>query len=569
MAPDLNSLPPSSASAPINSARVAAGSRPTGGDAVQKQPNILFIMADQLAAPLLKMYNPDSQIKTPHLDALAEKSVLFDSAYCPSPLCAPSRMSLITGQLPTKIASWDNAAALNPEVPTFAHYLRGAGYHTLLAGKMHFIGDQLHGYESRLTSDIYPGDFGWVVDWDKPDTRLEWYHNASSILQAGTCIRSNQLDYDEEVMYRSTQFMYDYVREGPGKRPFCLTVSLTHPHDPYTIEQKYWDRYEDVDIELPKVRIPNEKQDSHSKRLLQVCDLWDQDFSDGQIKRARRAYYGAVSYVDDCVGRLLDVLKQCRLDKDTIVIFSGDHGDMLGERNLWYKMCYFENSVRVPMMIYQPTRFTPHRVQSNVSTLDLLPTLCDMVGAKPVPGLPMDGISMLPHLEGRPGNDTAIAEYMGEGTVSPLMMIKRGPWKYITCPADPPMLFNLQTDPQELDNLAERLSQKSEEEMTDDERASWAVFSKFEVEAASRWDMGDITQKVLTSQRYRRLVWSALIQGQFTSWDWNPIDDGRNKYIRSHMPLDDLERRARYPPVDTYGKETSYVTVDQAGSHGQ
>ena len=114
-----------------------------------------------------------------------------------------------------------------------------------------------------------------------------------------------------------------------------LKVSLTHPHDPYAIDSKYWDRYEEVDIELPKVRIHNEKQDSHSKRLLRVCDLWDQEFTDDQIKTARRAYYGAVSYVDDCVGKLLDVLNHCRLENDTIIIFSGDHGDMLGERNLW------------------------------------------------------------------------------------------------------------------------------------------------------------------------------------------------------------------------------------------
>ena len=167
-----------------------------------KQPNILYIMADQLAAPLLKMHNSDSKIKTPNLDALAADAVVFDSAYCPSPLCAPSRMSMVTGQLPTKIGSYDNACSIEPSTPTYAHYLRAAGYETTLAGKMHFIGEQLHGYESRLTSDIYPGDYGWAVDWENPEKRLEWYHNASSIEQAGPCVRSNQLDYDEEVMYR-------------------------------------------------------------------------------------------------------------------------------------------------------------------------------------------------------------------------------------------------------------------------------------------------------------------------------------------------------------------------------
>lgn len=223
MAPDLNSLPASPAPGKaVNLTRSALSSGPAPGE---KLPNILYIMADQLAAPLLKMYNPDSQILTPNLDALAARSVQFDSAYCPSPLCAPSRMSMITGQLPMKIGAYDNASSISSDIPTYAHYLRLKGYHTVLAGKMHFVGDQLHGYETRLTSDIYPGDYGWAVNWDEPDTRLEWYHNASSILQAGVCVRSNQLDYDEEVMYRSTQFLYDYVREGPDARPFCLTVS--------------------------------------------------------------------------------------------------------------------------------------------------------------------------------------------------------------------------------------------------------------------------------------------------------------------------------------------------------
>jgi hypothetical protein len=230
MAPDLNSLPasqapgPNNTNKPANLTRSSSNHIPSPSDA-QQQPNILYIIADQLAAPLLKMYNPSSQILTPNLDALASRSVQFDSAYCPSPLCAPSRMGMITGQLPMKIGAFDNAAQIASDVPTYAHYLRLRGYHTVLAGKMHFVGDQLHGYETRLTTDIYPGDFGWVVNWDEPDTRLEWYHNASSILQAGVCVRSNQLDYDEEVMYRAQQFLYDHVREGEGKRPFCLTVS--------------------------------------------------------------------------------------------------------------------------------------------------------------------------------------------------------------------------------------------------------------------------------------------------------------------------------------------------------
>lgn len=128
------------------SQKVASG----GGRCSPKKPNILYIMADQMTAPLLKMNNPSSVIKTPNLDKLAETGVVFSSAYCNSPLCAPSRFTMCTGQLPSKIGGYDNASILAPEVPTYAHYLRAEGYETALAGKMHFIGpDQLHGFEHR------------------------------------------------------------------------------------------------------------------------------------------------------------------------------------------------------------------------------------------------------------------------------------------------------------------------------------------------------------------------------------------------------------------------------------
>ncbi|KAK5111985.1 hypothetical protein LTR62_004519 [Meristemomyces frigidus] len=509
----------------------------------QSKPNILYIMADQLAAPQLRMYNKDSQIKTPHLDKLAEQSVVFDSAYCNAPLCAPSRMAMISGQLPSKIGAYDNASPIPEDTPTYAHYLRNEGYEVVLGGKMHFIGEQLHGYEYRLTPDIYPGDMGWSVDWTNPDTRLEWYHNSSSILQAGPCVRSNQLDYDEEVMYKAKQFMYDHVRKPAGSRPFCLTVSLTHPHDPYTIEKKYWDMYEDVDIDMPKVSIPKDQLDPHSKRLQHVCDLENYDFTPEQIKNAKRAYYGAVSYVDDNVGKLLDTLEQCGLAENTIIVFSGDHGDMLGERGLWYKMSYFESSARVPLLFSYPKLWHPHRVPQNVSTLDMLPTLADIVDAALVPGLPMDGRSLLPHLKGKDTHDTVYAEYMGEGTIAPMMMIRRGDWKYITCPADPDMLFNLADDPDELINLT-----------TSEDPFTKRMYEALVAEAKAKWDMDAITADVLKRQRQRIFCNQTLHKGTWTPWDYRVPDDSQSKYIRSHMELDDLERRARFPIVDNFGR---------------
>src|SRR5512142_914190 len=124
-------------------------------------------------------------------------------------------------------------------------------------------------------------------------------------------------------------------------------------------------------------------------------------------------------------------------------------------------MSYYESSVRVPLLVYHPKDSSPHRVPQNVSTLDLLPTMCDLVGIKPEPCLPMDGLSLLPHLQSKPGHDTVLAEYTGEGTISPLMMIRRGPWKFTTCPADGSQLFNLERDPLELQDLVKGLQKKA------------------------------------------------------------------------------------------------------------
>lgn len=136
-------------------------------------------------------------------------------------------------------------------------------------------------------------------------------------------------------MFKATRYLYSAARRSSDSRPFCLTVSLTHPHDPYTIHREYWDRYEGEDIPPPSVTIPEEEQDPHSQRLLNVCGLKNADLPDKAIASARRAYFGAMSYVDDNVGKLLKVLEECGMDEDTIVIFSSDHGDMLGERGLW------------------------------------------------------------------------------------------------------------------------------------------------------------------------------------------------------------------------------------------
>ena len=207
-------------------------------------PNILVFMVDQLAGPFFPD-GPADWLHVPNLRALAARSVRFANAYTASPLCAPARAAFMSGQLPSRTGVYDNAAEFRSDIPTFAHHLRRAGYRTALSGKMHFVGpDQLHGFEERLTTDVYPADFGWTPDYRRPGERIDWwYHNMGSVTGAGVAEITNQLEYDDEVAFHATQKIYDYARCADA-RPWMMTVSFTHPHDPYVARRKYWDLYE-------------------------------------------------------------------------------------------------------------------------------------------------------------------------------------------------------------------------------------------------------------------------------------------------------------------------------------
>lgn len=346
-----------------------------------KKPNIVILMADQLTASALKTYGNNVSL-TPNIDKLADEGVVFESAYCNSPLCAPSRASLMTGLFISRNAVYDNAAEFHADSPTFCHYLREQGYHTWLSGKMHFCGpDQLHGFDERLTTDIYPADFGWTPDWERPERRLDWYHNMSSVLEAGECVRTNQLDFDDEALFLARQRLYDAARR-PAEQPFMLLLSLTHPHDPFAIPRRYLDRFREEAIDMPKTRKQDVEEDAHSARLRAMYQLEEGLLSDEQIRRARHAYYGALAYVDDCFGEIINTLQETGLAEDTVVLVVADHGEMLGERDLWYKMTFFENAVRIPFIVHSPARFAPRRIAHSVSLVDLLPTLVELASGE-------------------------------------------------------------------------------------------------------------------------------------------------------------------------------------------
>ena len=500
------------------------------------KPNFLIIMVDQLNGTFFSD-GPADWLHTPNLRRLASNSVRFKNAYTASPLCAPGRASFMSGQLPSQNGVYDNAAEFSSTIPTYAHHLRRAGYQTCLSGKMHFVGpDQLHGFEERLTTDIYPADFGWTPDYSKPNERIDWwYHNLGSVTGAGIGEISNQLEYDDEVAFNAKSKIYDLAR-GHDPRPWCLTVSFTHPHDPYVARKKYWDLYENCSHLLPDVsKISYEDHDVHSKRIFDANDWRSYEIDDVMIERSRRAYFANISYLDDQIGELLKTLEET--DQEAIIIFVSDHGDMLGERGLWFKMSFFEGSSRVPLMI-SASSMGSQVINSPVSTIDLCPTICDLAGITMSEVTPwIMGESLCGIMRGKKRQSPVLMEYAAEASYAPMVCIRKDRWKYIFCSLDPEQLFDLDKDPHELDNLIEKTDYKS-------------TVQSFRDIIESTWNLDRFDQDVRERQAKRKVVYEALRKGGYYPWDFQPLKQASERYMRNHMDLNILESSQRYPSND-------------------
>ena len=497
------------------------------------KPNILIIMVDQLNGTLFPD-GPADWLHAPNIKALAARSTRFKNAYTASPLCAPGRASFMSGQLPSRTQVYDNAAEFASSIPTYAHHLRRAGYQTCLSGKMHFVGpDQLHGFEERLTTDIYPPDFGWTPDYRKPGERIDWwYHNMGSVTGAGVAEITNQMEYDDEVAYNATRKLYDLSR-GHDARPWCLTVSFTHPHDPYVARKKYWDLYKDCQHLMPDVGpIPYAEQDAHSQRILDANDHENFDITEDQVRRARRAYFANISYLDDKVGEVLQTLRDTR--QDATILFVADHGDMLGDRGLWFKMSFCEGSARVPLMIASPD-MTPGLVETPVSNIDVTPTLCDLAGASMDEVMPWtEGMSLKPLGNGEERSEPVAMEYAAEGSYSPLVCLRYGKWKYTRCLLDPDQLFDMESDPNELTNLANDAKHQG-------------TVDQLRAKSEARWDLNAFDAAVRESQARRWVVYEALRNGDYFPWDYQPLQKASERYMRNHMDLNVLEENQRFP----------------------
>ncbi|MFP4029763.1 MAG: sulfatase-like hydrolase/transferase, partial [Candidatus Brocadiia bacterium] len=391
------------------------------------RPNVLILMSDQHNPHVLGCAG-DQVARTPNLDALAERGVLFENAYCQSPLCVPSRMSFLTGQQCSKVRVWTNSCVLPSDMTTFAHALGAVGYETSLIGRMHFVGaDQWHGFEERLVGSLtaiyHGGAFGALT----PELAKGTGQRRSSVLTAGPGRTGYQV-YDEEVGRTTAEWLHRKAER--GGRPFCVVAGFVLPHCPFVCHPEDWDYYYER-VEIPDV------PEGYFEQANPILKEWRgardiEDLTQEQIRRARAGYYGIVTHLDRQVGHIMNALGESGLDRDTVVIYISDHGDMAGEHGMWWKSNFFDGGVGVPLIISGPGEFHQGaKVREVVGLTDIAPTLTDLAGTDPLPD--GDGRSLVPLCSG----DTAewshevFSELGGSAGLPPARMIRRGRWKFI------------------------------------------------------------------------------------------------------------------------------------------
>ena len=425
-----------------------------------EKPNFLIIMSDQHAPETIGgMGHP--AVKTPSLDRLMSAGISFRNTYCSYPMCTPSRASFMTGQLTPEHGVWELGTPLRSDMPTWAHVLRRAGYATSISGRMHFIGhDKMHGFERRVHPDVgemlTPFTYG---DWDKPQD--DDHVMLDAIKKAGPTEEPTRGEEFDGAVVHAAMDELDYLASDQHRRPWALMVGLYLPHFPYAISRKYYDMYEGVDIPLP--RVPPDGQNYEEMVPAQLEDnrkwlgLTTDGASEDEVRRARRCYYGMITCMDELVGRLVSHLHEVGEADNTWVIYLSDHGDNMGEHGFWSKLNFYEDSVRIPFIVVPPACANAGaQCEAPVSNIDWMSTVLDLSGQETgFEELP--GRSLVPLMED-PAQQwperALISDYACDGTRVPMRMVRRGRWKASFAPGFPPLLFDLEKDPDEWKDLS-------------------------------------------------------------------------------------------------------------------
>ncbi|WP_165368301.1 sulfatase-like hydrolase/transferase [Phytoactinopolyspora endophytica] len=421
-----------------------------------KPPNIVFVLSDEHAASASGCYG-HPVVQTPNLDRLAGRGSLFENAYCSSPMCVPSRLSMLSGRYVHEIGAWDNGVIPGPEFRTWGHHVRGAGYESVLAGRTHFNGsDRVLGFDRRLTDDL---DF-WITHHGRPPRRVpEWRRGSNShVTEAGA---GDHVHTRHDVA--ATDAAVDFLRDRadrPDDAPFLLHVGYMHPHFPLVAPSEFLALYDPAETELPPTR--NENAASQHPVVEQIRHAFhnDEPLSEEQERYATACYRALVSHLDHQVGRLLEAIDRSSLRDNTVVIYTSDHGEMAGHHGIWQKQVFYEPSVKVPLIVRTPDQLHGNAptgpVSADVSLVDLLPTLRALAGLPPDDTLP--GRSLPTPGSAGPGDTTpgrpVLAEYHAQGMIDAGFMLKHGRYKYCYYVGHPPQLFDVVADPLELTDLA-------------------------------------------------------------------------------------------------------------------
>ena len=417
---------------------------------MSRPPNILLIMTDQ-HSPHIAGFAGNPIIETPALDALATTGVIFDAAYCQSPLCVPSRMSLWSGKYPHKIAAWDNASALPTGSITLPGWLAQHGYTTASAGKMHFRGqEQMHGFQYRLYGDLVESHV-LCHQPDPPETAdgRAQNHAIGRFPFAGASHIPEALHIDRVVTVESLSWLLEIADEQPDT-PWFFCASYYRPHFPLTAPGRYVRKYQEKSIPYPDQ--PTKQLHPHDQFIVDDFDL--PRFSQNECDVALASYYAALDYVDDLIGELLNSLNL----ENTYIVYTSDHGDLAGEHGLWWKRSYYEASARVPLLIIGPGIEAGHQIATPVELVDLFPTICDFAGIPTPPEY--DGESLVPLLQDIPEQrqkKTAHSELLGGNRKTRFRMVRDTRWKYVDFPDAPPRLFDMVNDPNETQDLFDSL----------------------------------------------------------------------------------------------------------------
>ncbi|MCG6901923.1 MAG: sulfatase-like hydrolase/transferase [Rhodobacter sp.] len=428
------------------------------------QPDILFLFSDQHARSVAGAYGDPLGV-TPNIDALARRGVTFDAAYCPSPICTPSRMSLLTGRWPHEQSCWTLDDMLASDLPTYAHALGAAGYRTICVGRMHSVGpDQNHGFSERHIGDCGPN---WMGVGRQRLGPLAGAQGPSGPGHGGLA-RSLALSGRGQSGYEvvddaTTQAACDRLkdlgraRQAGDDTPFCIVAGFILPHCPFVARAEDFERFQGR-VSVPRLPVPDDEPPWVTQWRAEGCTS---DADEAAVLRARTAYWGLVHALDAKIGQILAALQAAGLRENTLVIYASDHGEHAGERGLWWKNTMYEESAGVPLILSWPGHL-PEGARCNrvCNLIDLGATMIAAAGASPLPR--SRGRSLLPVACDReaPWVDETFSEYLTDlsspwtgGEKKCIRMLRKGRWKYVHAEGQRPMLFDLRSDPDEIRDL--------------------------------------------------------------------------------------------------------------------